>query len=114
MLPVPWKLLSVPPITVTSLTAKLKLGSLKEKLMVAVSPVASAVLLLLTTMVGGVVSPPGVVPGPTGAGGAMLSATALLGSPPSPLVLPAASLKVLLATTMAPLVEPLLGVKVAL
>eukprot|EP01032_Pedospumella_encystans_P024635 gene24635-27855_t len=78
----------VPPITVTSLTAKLRLGSLKEKLMVAVSPVASVVLLLLTTTEGGTVSPGGVVvppvpvPVPVGAGAVMPKPWKLLKLPP--------------------------------
>ena len=43
-------------MTVTSLAVKSVLTSLRVKVMVAVSPAARLVLLLLTMMVGGVVS----------------------------------------------------------
>ena len=108
-MPKPVKLDRVPPTTVTSPMLKSVLASLRAKLMVAVSPVASVVLLLVTMTVGGLVSPAG----PGAASAPMLRATALLASAPSWLKLAAASLKVLLATTMAAAVAPGLGVKVA-
>ena len=49
-------MLSVPPVTSTSARLKSVLASLSVKLMVAVWPVASVALSLLTTTVGGVVS----------------------------------------------------------
>ena len=107
-MPEPWKLLKVPPMTLTSDRPKLLLDSLSVKLMVAVSPVVSPNLLLLTMMVGGVVSGLGPAAAPP-----MLRATALLGSWPSALKLPAASVKVVLETMTAPLLAPLVGVKVA-
>ena len=52
----PWKLESVPPATVMSLSVKSVLSWLRVKVMVAVSPWRSCVTLLVTAMVGGVVS----------------------------------------------------------
>ena len=55
-MPLPVKLDSVPPETVTSEATKLVDASLRVKVNVAVSPTAKLVLLLDTAMVGGVVS----------------------------------------------------------
>ena len=93
-------------MTVTSATEKSLLDSLRLKLIVAVCVLLSVVLLLLTMIVGGVVS---VEPEPE----PMVKETALLASPPSLFRLPAASLKRSELTTMAALVEPEKGVKVA-
>ena len=102
-------------MTVTSDNAELVLGSDRLKLMVAVSPAASVVLLLLTMMVGGAVSPALGVSRPlVPAGRPRLRLTPLLGSVPSWLALPAASVKRLLSTRIRPLLAPALGVKVAM
>ena len=115
-MPEPVKLLSVPPITVTSPTLKSVLVSDRLKLMVAVSPRARLFLLALTITVGGTVSvgAGGVTLPPPMVGVPMLSDTVLLVSAPSALKLPAASENAPLATTMAALLALLLGVKVAL
>jgi hypothetical protein len=76
VVPLPEKLLSVPPVTEISLWAKSVADSLSLNVRVAACPDPSAVLLLEITMVGGVVSPARVTE---------LLATAF--------VLPAASLK---------------------
>ena len=117
-MPLPVKLLSVPPMTVTSAKLKSVLVSLSVKLMVAVSPVARFALLLVTAMVGGLMStgvpvPPVPVPVPVPVLLLMFSASALLGSLPSALLLPAASVKLPLLTSTTPLVTPVVGVKVA-
>ena len=104
MTPEPWKLLKVPPMTVTSDTEKSVLDSLRLKLIVAVCVLLSVVLSLLTMIVGGVVS---VEPEP------MVKETALLASEPSLFKFPAASLNRSELTTTAALVEPEKGVKVA-
>ncbi len=104
MTPLPWKLLKVPPITVTSDDVKSVLASLSVKLMVAVWVLLSVVLSVDTMIVGGVVSLDVLL---------IVKDTALLVSPPSWLKLPAASLKRLLLTTTAALVAPAVGVKVA-
>ena len=94
--------------------AKLVLASLRLKLMVAVSPLARLALLLVTMMVGGVVSARlGVLP-PVPAGRPRLRVTLLLGSAPSLLALPAASVNRSLSTPIRPLLAPAVGVKVAM
>lgn len=55
MVPLPWRLLSVPPLTVMSSRVKLLLGWLSSKVMVAVCPSAKPLLLLLMRTVGAVV-----------------------------------------------------------
>ena len=100
-MPEPWKLLRVPPTTLMSPMLKSVLGLLSWKVRLAVSPALSVVLLLLTMMVGVTVS--------------LVSETVLLASAPSVLKLPAASLNLVEATLMVPLVlVPGVGVKVAL
>ena len=100
MVPEPLKLLSVPPVTATSLCVKSVLASLRVKVTMAVSPALSEVLLLVMAMVGTKVS--------------VTMVTVLLVSAPSALRLPTASLKVLLATLTTQLPEkPGVGVKVA-
>lgn len=102
-MPLPWKLLKVPPMTVTSAAEKSVLDSLSVKVMVAVWPLVNVVLSLLTAMVGGVLS-----------AGEMLMDTELLASAPSLLKLPAASENLFVSTTKAALEAPAVGVKVAL
>ena len=128
-MPLPVKLLKLPPTTVMSLRLKSVLGSLSVKLTVAVSPGARLALLLVTAMVGGTVSAGGVVPPvpeppvppvpvppvppvPVSAG-VRLRATVLFGSAPSALKLPAASLNLPLETITAAPLAPAVGVKVA-
>ena len=62
-MPLPAKLLRVPPLTVTSACVKSVLASDSVKVMVAVWPALSVVALLVTAMVGGVVSMVKGVPG---------------------------------------------------
>ena len=55
-MPEPLKLLSVPPVTVTSVAVKSVLASDRVKVMVAVSPALRLVLSLVMAMVGGTLS----------------------------------------------------------
>ena len=93
--PLPLKLESVPPATVTSPTTKLEDDSLKVNVMMAVCEAVRLVALEVTTMVGAVVSATTVLTN---------MVTVLLVSVPSALTLPAASEKTLLATRTTPLV----------
>ena len=95
MVPLPLKLDSVPPETVTSPTAKLDDDSLKVNVMVAVCEADRLVALDETEMVGAVVSAGTVL---------TVMVTVLLESEPSALTLPAASVKTPLATLITPLV----------
>ena len=100
-MPEPLKLLSVPPVTVTSDCVKSVLASDRRKVMVAVSPAFKALLLLLMAIVGSAVS--------------TVMVTVLLASEPSALKLPAESLNMLEATLTTPLaVLPGVGVNMAL
>ena len=103
MRPLPVKPVSVPPTTVTSEAVKSLLVSLRMKVMVAVSPGASVVLLLVMAIVGGVVS----------AGGRLTARLRVLSaSAPSWLKTPPA-LNLLLSTLRIALCAPALGVNVA-
>ena len=104
-MPLPAKLESVPPETLTSLEMKLAEDSLRVKVRFAVPPVVKVDESLETAMVGGVVSAGTVF---------TVIVTVLLVSDPSALTLPAASAKTPLATLTTPLVVLLaVGVKVA-
>ena len=92
--PLPLKLESVPPATVTSPTTKLEDDSLKVNVMMAVCEAVRLVALEVTAMVGAVVSATVLT----------VMVTVLLVSEPSALTLPAASEKTLLATRTTPLV----------
>ena len=94
MVPLPLKLDSVPPETVTSPTAKLDEDSLKVNVMVAVCEADRLVALDETAMVGAVVSATVLT----------VMVTVLLVSDPSALTLPAAAENTLLATRTTPLV----------
>ena len=96
-------MVSVPPLTVMSANTKSLVRSVKVKVTVAVSPLTSLVLSLLTITVGGVTSLVKV---------AMV--TLLLTSAPSTLGLPRASRNLTLPTEMTLLAVLLsVGVKVA-
>ena len=95
MVPLPLKLESVPPETVTSPTAKLDDDSLKVNVMVAVCEADRLEALEVTAMVGGVVSAGTVL---------TVMVTVLLESDPSALTLPAASEKTPFAILITPLV----------
>ena len=95
MVPLPLKLESVPPETVTSPTAKLDDDSLKVNVMVAVCEADRLVALDETEMVGAVVSAGTVL---------TVMVTLLLVSKPSALTLPAASVKTPFAILITPLV----------
>ena len=88
MVPLPEKLDSVPPVTVTSEATKLVDASLRVKVSVAVSPAMRLDLLLVTAIVGIRVSTAKV--------------TVLFASAPSALALPAASVNTPLATLTTP------------
>ena len=88
MVPLPLKLDSVPPETVTSAATKLVEASLSVKVRVVVSPVIRLVLLALNAIVGTTVSTAKVM--------------VLFVSEPSALALPAASGKTPLATLTVP------------
>ncbi len=104
-MPLPEKLLSVPPETVISLRLKFVDASESVKVRVAVSPTVKLLSLVVIAMVGGVVSATTVF---------TVMVTVLSASLPSALALLAASVKVLLATETTPLVVLLaVGVKVA-
>ena len=94
-MPLPLKLDSVPPETVTSPTAKLDDDSLKVNVMVAVCEADRLVALDETEMVGAVVSAGTVL---------TVMVTLLLVSEPSALTLPAASEKTPFAILITPLV----------
>ena len=99
----PTRLLSLPPLAVMLARARSATGSLRVKVMVAVSPLVSLVLSLVMAMVGGTVSMVLVD-----------KVTVLLTSAPSAFWLPVASLNLALATEMTPLAVLLTaGVKVA-
>ena len=99
-MPLPAKLLKVPPETVTSLVTKSVATSLSTKVSVAVWPAPTIVLSLVTAIVGGTVS--------------TVIATALLASAPSAFKFPAASENALSATLTTPAVVLLVvGVNVA-
>ena len=106
------RLLMLPPMAVMSERAKSLVASEKVKLTVALSPSPSMVLLLLMATVGAVVSAGGMREGVSG-GQLVLRLTALFRSEPSLLLLPAASVKVLLDTTIMALAPVAVGVKVA-
>ena len=55
-MPLPWKLESTPPLTLTSAWVKSVLASLKVKVTVAVALAAKVVVLAVIAMVGAVVS----------------------------------------------------------
>ena len=88
-MPLPCRLLSVPPVTVMSASVKSVVASLVVKVMVAVWPSLRAVLSLVMAMVGGVMS---VV--------LVAMVTLLLTSSPSVLKLPLASRNLRLPTEM--------------
>ena len=91
---------TVPPMTVMSASVKSALASDRVKVMVAVSPMTSCVLLLVTAIVGGWVS--------------VNRVSLLFASAPSALKLPKLSLKTKEATLMVLLpLLPAAGVKVA-
>ncbi len=94
MVPLPLKLDSVPPETVTSPTAKLDEDSLKVNVMVAVCEAVRLVALDETAMVGAVVSATVLT----------VMVTVLLVSEPSALTLPAASENTPFAMLITPLV----------
>ena len=99
-MPLPAKLLKVPPVAETSVEIKSVAVSLKVNARLAVSPAFRADCADVMAMVGNTVSTVNVL--------------VLLASDPSLLLLPAASLKVPLATLTTPLVVLLaVGVKVA-
>ena len=93
-MPLPLKLESVPPETVTSPTTKLEDDSLNVNVMVAVCEADRLVALDETAMVGAVVSATVLT----------VMVTVLLVSDPSALTLPAASENTLLATRTTALV----------
>ena len=93
-MPLPLKLESVPPLAVTSPTAKLLEDSLSVKVMVAVCEADRLVALELTATVGAVVSATVLT----------VMVTVLFTSEPSAFRLPAASENTLLATRTTPLV----------
>ena len=95
MVPLPLKLDSVPPETVTSPTAKLDDDSLKVNVMLAVCEADRLVALDETAMVGAVVSAGTVL---------TVMVTLLLVSEPSALTLPAASENTAFAMLITPLV----------
>ena len=94
-MPLPLKLDSVPPETVTSPTTKLDDDSLKVNVMLAVCEADRLVALDETAMVGAIVSAGTVL---------TVMVTVLLVSEPSALTLPAASEKTPFAMLITPLV----------
>ena len=104
-MPLPLKLESAPPLTVTSLETKLEDASLSVKEMAAVLPEVKLEVLDEAAMVGGVVSAATVL---------TVMVTVLLASEPSVLALPAASVNLPLETLTEPAVVLFVsGVKVA-
>ena len=95
MVPLPLKLDSVPPETVTSPTTKLEDDSLNMKVMMAVCEAVRLVELEVTAIVGAIVSAGTVL---------TVMVTVLLVSEPSALTLPAASEKTPFAMLITPLV----------
>ena len=99
-MPLPAKLLKVPPETVTSIVTKSVATSLSTKVRVAACPILRLVLSLVTAIVGGTVS--------------TVIVTVLLASAPSAFKFPTASENLLLATLITPAVVLLVvGVNVA-
>ena len=104
-MPLPVRLVIVPPVTVMSEAMKLVEGSLRVKVSVATSPALSFNTLALTAIVGGVVSTGAVL---------IINVTSLLASEPSALALPEASVNTPLATLTTPLMTLLaVGMKKA-
>ena len=104
VVPLPLKLESVPPTTVKSPTVKLEDDSLKVKVMVAVCEAERLVEVVMTAMLGGVVS----------AGMVKVKEILLFASAPSSLKIPRASENLPLPTlTLAPFAPSILAVNKA-